>query len=208
MSPRPSRTVRRTRRRRPLPPAIPSQPVQRRRRGVRLIPTTSRGRSARSLRQRATATLSREWFVVGSIVVAAIFGSAAWFLAPHPDGTLHPDATLQTTESDTEADMFIESLIAQDEDPDISTLRQFERYHDIDVWSVESRSGNTCLIVWDRMGGRVQNECLPTGIEVPVHMVAEADDRIGEWLADGSLISLHLRENTVDVFIRSPPAAP
>ena len=141
-------------------------------------------------------------------MVAAILGSAAWFLAPHPDGTLHPDATLQTTESDTESSMFIESLIARGEDPDISTLRQFERYHDIDVWSVESRSGNTCLIVWDRMGGRVQNECLPTGIEVPVHMVAEADDRIGEWLADGSLISLHLRENTVDVFIRSPPAAP
>ena len=122
--------------------------------------------------------------------------------------TLHPDATLQTTESDTESSMLIESLIAQGEDPDISTLRQFERYHDIDVWSVESRSGNTCLIAWDRMGGRVQYECLPTGIEVPVHMVAEEDDRIGEWLADGSMISVHLRENTVDVFIRSPPAAP
>ena len=35
-----------------------------------------------------------------------------------------------------------------------------------------------------------------------------AEDRIGEWLVDGSMISLHLRENTVDVFIRSPPAAP
>ena len=148
-------------------------------------------------------------------MVAAILGSAAWLLAPHPDGTLHPDATLQPTESDRESSLFIESLIAQDEDPDISTLRQFERYHDIDVWSVqvssvENSSGNTCLIAWDRMGGRVQYECLPTGIEVAVHMtvVAEADDRIGEWLADGSMISLHLRENTVDVFIHSPPAAP
>ena len=55
------------------------------------IPTTSREGSARSLWQRATLTLSREWFVLGSIVVAAILGSAAWLLAPHPDGTLHPD---------------------------------------------------------------------------------------------------------------------
>ncbi len=180
-----------------------------------LIPTTSRARSARSLGQRSTLTLSREWFVLGSIVLAAILGSAAWLLAPLPHWTLHPDATLQPTESDRESSLIIESLIARDEDPDLSTLRQFERYHDIDVWSVqvssaENRSGNTCLIAWDRMGGRVQYECLPTGIEVPVHMIAEAeaDDRIGEWLADGSMISLHLRENTVDVFIRPPPATP
>ena len=94
-----------------------------------------------------------------SIAVAAILGSAAWLLAPHPDRALHPDATLQTTESDAESPV-IESLIARDEDPDTSTLRQFERYHDIDVWSVQVSSvensiGNTCLIVWDRMGGRV-----------------------------------------------------
>ena len=111
--------------------------------------------------------------------------------------------------------LFIESLIAPEEDPDISTLRQFERYHDIDVWSVQVSSvenslGNTCLIAWDRMGGgRFQYECLATGIELAVHMtvVAEADDGFGEWLPDGSIISLHLRENTVDVFVHSPPAA-
>ena len=108
--------------------------------GEPLIPTTSRERSARSLWQRSTLTLSREWFGLGSIVVAAILGSAAWLLAPHPDGTFHPDATLQPTESDRESSLFIESLIARDEDPDISTLRQFERYHDIDVWSVQVSS--------------------------------------------------------------------
>ena len=180
-----------------------------------MIPTTSRARSARSLWQRARLTLSREWFVLGSIVVAAVLGSAAWLLAPHPDATLHTDATLQPTESDRESSLFIGSVIARAEDPDISTLRQFERYHDIDVWSVQvsssggNSSGDTCLIAWDRVGGRVQYECLPTGLEVAVHMTgAEADDRIGEWLADGSMISLHLRENTVNVFIRAPPTAP
>jgi hypothetical protein len=182
-----------------------------------LLPTTSREGSARSLSQRAMLTLSREWFVVGSIVVAAILGSAAWLLAPHPDGTLHPDATLQPIESDRESSsVMIEALSGNDEDPDVSTLRQFERYHDIDVWSiqvssVENSSGNnTCLIAWDRMGGRVQYECLPRGIEVAVNMNVEAEavDRVGEWLADGSMISLHLREHTVDVFILSPPAAP
>ncbi len=180
------------------------------------IQATSRERSARSLWRRSTLTLSREWFVLGSIVVAAILGSVVWIIAPDRDGTLHPDATLQPTESDRESSLFIESLIARDEDPNISTLRQFERYHDIDVWSVQvssvedSSGNNTCLIAWDRMGGRVQYECLPRGIEVAVNMTVEAEsvDRVGEWLADGSMISLHLRENTVDVFILSPPAAP
>ena len=35
-------------------------------------------------------------------------------------------------------------------------------------------------------------------LHMPV--VAEADDGFGEWLADG-VVSLHLRENTVDVVI-------
>ena len=167
-------------------------------------PTTSAGGSARSLWKRATLTRSREWFVVGSIVVAAILGSAASLLAPHPG------ATLQLTAG--EADLFIETLIAQDEDPDISTLRQFERYHDIDVWSVQVSSVEnglgTCLIALDRMGsGRFQYECLPTGFELAVHMsvVAEMNDGFGEWLPDDSIISLHLRENTVDVFVHPPP---
>jgi hypothetical protein len=171
------------------------------------IPTTSRAGSARSLWQPAILTRSLEWIVVGSIMVAAILGSAAWLLAPHAD------ATLQQTEGETDSGL-IEMLLVPDEHPDISTLRQFERYHDIDVWSVqvssvENTSGNTCLIAWDRRGGRVQYECLATGLELAVHMtvVAEADDRLGEWLADGSIISLHLRDNTVDVFVHSLPAA-
>jgi hypothetical protein len=189
-------------------PAAPAAPE-----GEPLIPTTSRERPARSPWHRSTLTLRREWFVLGSIVFAAVLGSAAWLLAPHPDGTFLPDATLHPTDSDRESSMIIEALIARDEDPELSTLRQFERYHDIDLWSVqvssvENSSGNTCLIAWDRRGGRVQYECLATGTEVPVHMEAGAEDGIGEWLADGSMISLHLREDTVAVFIRSPPAAP
>jgi len=184
----------------PSPPVPKAEPT---------ISTTSREGSARSLWQRATLTQSREWFVVGSILLAAVLGSAALLLTPHPD------ATLQPTESETDSSsVLIETMTAQDEDPDISTLRQFERYHDIDVWSVQVSSvenslGNTCLVAWDRMGGRFQYECLATGIELALHMtvVAEADDRLGEWLADGSIISLHLRENTVDVFVHSPPAA-
>jgi len=163
------------------------------------------GGSARSLSHRASLTRSSEWFVVGSIVVAAILGSAAWLIAPHPDATLQLHAG--------DADMFIETLIAQDEDPDISTLRQFERYHDSNVWSVQVSSVEnglgTCLITLDRMGsGRFQYECLPTGLELAVHMsvVAEMNDGFGEWLPDDSIISLNLRENTVDVFVHPPPA--
>jgi hypothetical protein len=183
-----------------------------------MIPTTSRG--GRSLWQRATLTLSREWFVIGTIVVAAILGSAAWLLAPHPNATQqptdgaapHPDATLEPTE--LESDGFIEMLIAEAEDPDLATLRRFESYHDIDVWSVRVSSVEngvgTCLIALDRMGsGRFQYECLPTGLELILHMSVVAEDEFGfgDWLPDDSVISLHLRENRVDVFVHSPPAA-
>ena len=78
-------------------------------------------------------------------MVAAILGSAASLRATHPD------ATLQLTAG--EADLFIETLIAQDEDPDISTLRRFERYHDLDVWS--ARRPKPLGVVLRRCGLRV-----------------------------------------------------
>ncbi|MEU1973164.1 hypothetical protein ABZ477_16030 [Microbacterium sp. NPDC019599] len=167
-------------------------------------PPTSRGSVVRSLRQRATATRSRAWFLVGAIVVVAILiYTATWFVVPHPDATLQPI----TGEMD---DGVIQVLINLEQDPNSSTLRQFEGYHDIDVWSVDVSSIEnglgTCLVAWDRADGRFQYECLPPGIDLAVHMsvIAEADDGFGEWLADNSVISLHLRKNTVDVFVHPP----
>ena len=168
-----------------------------------MIPSTSRESFGWPLWQRATATRSRAWFVVGSIVVVAILIYAATWLLPRPDATLQPTAI----ETDN---MVMQAMKGEREAPDISTLRQFEPYHGIDVWSARSILGNTCLIAFDSAGGgRFQFQCLPPGIELALHMPvdAEATDGFGEWLPDGSVVSLHLRENTVDVFIHTPPAA-
>ncbi len=141
--------------------------------------------------------------LVGSIVVVAILVFAAtWLRVPHPAATLQPAAG----EAD---DRVIRALDSDVEVRDISTLRQFEPYHNLDVWSVESSSGDTCLAAWNRGGmSRFQFHCGPPGVELALHMSVEAepDDGFGDWLPTGSVVSLHLRENTVDVFVHPPPA--
>jgi hypothetical protein len=166
-------------------------------------PTTSGEGSGRQAWHRATLLRSRVWFVVGAVViVATLIYAAIWLLTPHPDATLHPTAA----EPDKSV---IQELTADVGDPDISTLRHYERYREIAVWSVDNGSGDICLLAWDRGGGsgRFEFQCLPRAVELALHMpvVAEAGDGFGEWLAGGSVISLHLRENTVDVFVHPPP---
>jgi hypothetical protein len=168
-----------------------------------MIPTTSGEGSGRPAWHRATLLRSRVWFVVGAVlVVATLIYAAIWLLTPHPDATLHPTAA----EPDNSG---IQELTADVGDPDISTLRHFEPYREIAVWSVDNGSGDICLLAWDRGGGsgRFEFQCLPPAVELALHMpvVAEQGDSFGEWLADGSVISLHLRENTVDVFVHPPP---
>ncbi|MFK4805367.1 hypothetical protein ACI3KX_05845 [Microbacterium sp. ZW CA_36] len=168
-----------------------------------MIPTTSGEGAGRPARHRATLLRSRAWFVVGAVViVASLIYAAIWLLTPHPDATLHPTAV----EPDNSV---IQELTADVGNPDISTLRHFERYREIAVWSVDNGSGDICLLAWDRGGGsgRFEFQCLPPAVELALHMpvVAEAGDSFGEWLADGSVISLHLRENTVDVVVHPPP---
>jgi hypothetical protein len=168
-----------------------------------MIPTSSRESFGWRLWQRATATRSRARFIVGSIVVVAILVSAATWLLPRPDAMLRPTAG----ELDTRV---MQAMNGERDAPDVSTFRQFEPYHDIDVWSVQSVLGNACLIAFDSVGsGRFQFQCLPPGIELALHMPvdAAANDGFGEWLPDGSVISLHLRDNTVDVFVHAPSAA-
>ncbi len=168
------------------------------------IPTASGEGSRRPVWHRTTRIRSRVWFVVGLIVlVATLIYAAIWLLTPHPDATLQPTAAGPDKSA-------IQELTANVGDPDISTLRHFQRYREIAVWSVDNGSGDTCLLAWDGGGGSGQFEfqCLLPAVELALHMpvVADADDGFGEWLADGSVISLHLRRGTVDIFIHPPPA--
>ena len=128
-----------------------------------MIPTTSGQGSGRPTWHRGTLLRSRLWFIAGSVViVASVIYTAIWFLSPHPDATLHPIAG-------EEDNGVIRELSANVGDPDISTLRHFERYREIAVWSVESGAGETCLLAWDRGGGsgRFEFQCLPRGSSSP-----------------------------------------
>ncbi|MGC5221744.1 hypothetical protein ACPW96_03980 [Micromonospora sp. DT81.3] len=158
-----------------------------------------------SLWQRATATRSRAWFVVGStVVIAILIYAAARLLAPQPDATLQPTA-VQPPNSP-----LIQTLDGFGEVADTTTLLRFEQYHDVNVWSVENSLGSNCLIAWDSAGsGRFEFECLPPGRELALHLnvAAESNDGFGEWLPGGSVVSLYLRGDTVDVFVHTPPAS-
>ena len=146
----------------------------------------------------------RTLFLVGSTVVVAMLVFAATWLHALP-----PDAILRPTVGEPD-DRIIQTLMSQGEVPDPSTLRQFERYHDLDVWSVENRSGDTCIIAYNRGSmGRFQFHCGPPAVELVLHMPVgpDPDDSFGDWLPSGSVVSLHLRENTVAIFVHSPPPA-
>jgi hypothetical protein len=142
----------------------------------------------------------RTWAVVGVICLFAIVAATVWNLV------LRPDATLRQIDADDGSDV-IRVLSAQGRGPDASTLRQFEPYHDVGVWSVENAAGKVCFVVWDRLAsGRFSIKCAPPGREVALSLTVESEgvDDFAPWLPDGSIVDFHLRDDTVDVFVRPP----
>ncbi|WP_341994969.1 hypothetical protein MRBLWH7_002517 [Microbacterium sp. LWH7-1.2] len=143
----------------------------------------------------------RAWLLTGAMgIVAAAVAATIWFLFPHPD------ATLRETEPDADS-AIIDVLSAQGRGPVASTLRQFETYHDVGVWSVENAAGRVCYVVWDvRGGGRFALTCGPQDRDVSLSLSVEpaGGDGFGEWLPEGSLVRFHFRGDTVDVFVRPP----
>lgn len=142
----------------------------------------------------------RAWLVAGTIALVAVaIGTTVWNLVPRPD------ATLQQIEVEANSDI-IRVLSAQGRGPVPATLRRFEPYHDVRVWSVEDHAGKVCFIVWDlAASGRFSIKCAPPGTEVALTLsVAREADEFGRWLPDGSNVDFRFREDTVDVFVRAP----
>lgn len=150
----------------------------------------------------ATAERSRAWLVAAWIVmVVIVVVSLVWLLSPRPDATLH------LVEDETDGEL-LGNLDVQGR-PDVSTLRHFEPYHDVDVWSVENGVGYVCLIAFHRHSGRFETQCAPPATELAIYLVAapEGEDDFGDWLPSGSSVSFRLRDDTVDVDLH-PPQAP
>ncbi|MGX5771556.1 hypothetical protein ACWKWN_12445 [Microbacterium trichothecenolyticum] len=141
----------------------------------------------------------RTWVVAAAICLFAIVAATVWNLVQRPD------ATLRQTDAGGGSDV-IRVLSAQGRGPDASTLRQFEPYHDVGVWSVENAAGKVCFVVWDlTSSGRFSIKCAPPGTQVTLTLIVASDgDDFGRWLPDGSSVDFRFGENAVDVFVRPP----
>jgi hypothetical protein len=152
-----------------------------------------------SSRDASRGVRARTWAVAGVICLFAVVAATVWNLV------LRPDATLR--QIDAEGSDIIRVLSAQGRGPDASTLRQFEPYHDVGVWSVENAAGRVCFVVWDLLAsGRFSIKCAPPGREMALSLTVESEgvDDFARWLPEGSIVDFHLREDTVDVFVRPP----
>jgi hypothetical protein len=168
-------------------------------------PTAPSQSAAKLLTQPHATAWTRGWFIAGSILIVVnviILLSLTWHFGPRPD------VTLQLSEAETRSDL-LDVLDNREWVPDPSTLRQFEPFHDVDVWSVENDQGYVCLAAWDRGSGRFETQCVPPRTELAMYVTvpAEAMGGFGERLPEGSFVSLHLRENTVDVYVHHPQTA-
>jgi hypothetical protein len=175
---------------------------------VTLEPSSATGRrtnedSSRSLSLslRANEARSRLPFVAALIlVVGTLVYATARLVVPHPDATLQLD---QTEPNSLVVGVLDNTGVSVDPD----TLRQFQPYRDIGVFSIEhSDRPMTCLVVLDSAGsGRFDFDCAPHGVEVILHQWV--GDGFADWLPEGSVVSFHLRDGTVEIFLHAPPAA-
>ena len=165
-----------------------------------LLPVTSGEGGGRSLWHHATATRRRRLGFIAVAIVAAIvlIYAITWLLGPHPDATQHRIAV--------EIE-FADVLSIQGVSHDNSTLRQYEPYRDIKLWSVIDDRGYFCLAAWEQgLSGRVGHQCAPPGTELFVDLEAgQGSDSFAAWLPDDSFVRFQLRGAGVDVYL--PPAS-
>jgi len=112
-----------------------------------------------------------------------------------------PVATLQRVEATADVEML--DILALEGPGEInpSSLRSYESYRGVEVWSATNSFGAPCILTVDRSGGDVPGaSCVPE----PAELFA---DLMGYGLPDGGRARLVFRGDTVDVFEYRPEAA-
>jgi hypothetical protein len=167
-----------------------------------MLPMTSSEGDGRSLWHRATATRRRRrgFIAVAIVAVIVLIYAITWLLGPHPDATQHRIAV--------EIE-FADVLSTQGVSHDSSTLRQYEPYRDIKLWSVIDDRGYFCLAAWEQgLSGRFGHQCAPQGTELFVDLEAgQGSDSFAAWLPDDSFVRFQLRGAGVDVYLPPAPEA-
>jgi hypothetical protein len=154
--------------------------------------------------QRMTSTGSgRVRLAVGAGVTAVvILWGGMWLLGPHPDATLR----LTATEADREAVALLMNANSLWEiDP--STLKSYEEYRGVELWSGVDDVGNPCLLLFDRSAASLLGmACAPQGdLIVDIGVWPSLDPDFAAGLPDGSIIRFHHDGDTVDAYLITAP---
>jgi hypothetical protein len=142
------------------------------------------------------------WAIIAGVgIVCAVAGAAfSASLARHPDATLGPTDHVQI---DLEDDwlLSVSQWITTDAQP-----VQHEAFHRLQVLSVTSKAGTSCLVVsWSDHWS--DYSCTPAGIAPVVDFVAYlgGPQPLDDPLPPGSVIRFELNGDVVDVTMREPP---
>ncbi|WP_137844982.1 hypothetical protein [Microbacterium sp. 2FI] len=143
-------------------------------------------------------------FAAGALVAGGVIAVALGFENTPPDATLVPAGvepddrliTLLSGEGSDYEELSPPPGFASEQLIDLSTLRGFGTYRDIEVWSAENAHGSRCLIAVHRQTVDViARECIPAGTDVVMdtrqHGLA-AGERLRFVLRDANADALHV----------------
>ena len=133
--------------------------------------------------------------VVGVLVaVGAVVANAALTPAPRPDATLHPTGD--------EPDDLVLRLLAPPEatelEIDLSTLRSFGPFAELELWAAVNAFDSPCLIAIHRATEDVLGtSCVPAGAD-------PMTDTMWHGLPGGANYRFVLHDDTVDAYVLMP----
>lgn len=134
--------------------------------------------------------------VIGLVAVCAVATTVRLVAQPRPD------ATLQIAMSEPD-EQIITMIGGSTPWADIreSTLRGFEPYQGVEVWSAVNARDSACLVIIDRSSGRIEGtSCVPVEAEL-------FTDLSGYGLPDGARMRFVSRGDTLDVYTYLPEEA-
>lgn len=162
--------------------------------------------SLRERWQRATSTRpGRLGVTAGAIVVAlSLVYAIVWVVTPHPD------AILQATGHEPDAQLIRLLPAGSQLKIDVSSLRSYETYRGLEPWSGVDAWGNPCLIILERTTDKlIAAECMPREAALLADAAAWPywHDEFARGLPDASLVRFHLDGDTVEAFLHLAPEA-
>jgi hypothetical protein len=143
---------------------------------------------------------TREWWsplvwVAAAIVVAAMVLAVFPVSAPRPDAKLRPIAA--------EADSQFLALLAEEVPRvrfSLATLRAYESYRGLEIWTGANEFGSPCLIAVDRADGTVSEmRCAPPPAELIMDVSSIGDDF--EGLPGQGIVRFIHRGDSIDAYL-------